>query len=79
MTLWNLARNHKAIIEKFLDPIETKHAQRLQDLGMREGEEIICLRWSMLNGPRVYQIGHALIALEKSVAQHITVTPSLNP
>lgn len=73
MTLWDLARNQKAVLDKSSNVIDPKYAQRLQDLGVREGEEIRCLRRSLLGGPRVYQVGSNFIALEKILAVNIPV------
>jgi Fe2+ transport system protein FeoA len=73
MTLWELARHQRAIVDKFLSTIDPKYVQRLQDLGLRTGEEVRCVRRSLLGGPRVYQVGGNFVAVEKYLAKNITV------
>ncbi len=73
MNLWNLARHQRAVVESFPKTLDLKYMQRLKDLGITEGEEILCLRKSILGGPRVYQVGGQLLALEKTLALSIQV------
>jgi len=74
MTLWELPRHQSAVIEKFLEPIEAKYVERLQDLGLRTGEEVRCVRRSLWGGPRVYQVGGHFLALESALAKNVAVT-----
>ena len=74
MTLWDLTRNQKARVDKFVAGLDPQYIQRLRDLGLREGEEVICMRRSFLNGPRVYQVSGSLLALEKELATAVTVS-----
>ena len=49
--------------------------QRLNDLGLCEGIDIICLGQSPLNDPRAYLIGGAVVALRNEDCELIYVQP----
>lgn len=73
MNLWDLPLTKSAQIQDFTGDLSALYLRRLQDLGFMPGETVICLRQAPLNGPKVYQVGPSLIALEKELAQVVLI------
>lgn len=73
MNLWDLGRHQKAVISAYSPHLGEGFRQRLMDLGFVPGVSVVCLRRSLLGGPRVFQVGLSLVALEKEIAQQVVL------
>lgn len=73
MNMWQLPIGQKAKIQGFSEEISVHEKMRLEDLGFRIDEQVLCLRKMPLGGPSVFQTQFTAFALEKDLAQKIYV------
>lgn len=72
MKLWDLRVNQKAKVTKVNLDCEQSRI-RLNDLGFQEGQSLVCVQHTPLNGPRTFQITSGVFALESEVANFVEV------
>lgn len=70
-TLNNLKDNEKAIVLDLTATNETR--RRLQDIGLINGTQVLCLMHSPLGDPVAYNIRGAVIALRSEDASMVIV------
>lgn len=70
-TLNNLKDNEKAIVLDLTATDETR--RRLQDIGLINGTQVLCLMHSPLGDPVAYNIRGAVIALRSEDASMVIV------
>ncbi len=75
MILWDLSPQKTAKIQSFHETLTHEQKTRLQDLGFVIGESVICIRHLPFSSPRVYQVQSAVYAVEKELAEKVTVLP----
>lgn len=73
MNMWQLSANQTAQITGFSSQIALDQKKRLEDLGFKMSEVVICLRKMPLGGPVVYQVQSTAYALEKELAEQVDV------
>ncbi len=73
MNMWQLSANQTAQIIGFSQKISQDQRQRLEDLGFKMSEMVICLRKMPLGGPVVYQVQSTAYAVEKELAEQVDV------
>ena len=71
MLLSELKENQGANIS-FSDN-QTRFQQRLNDLGFRNGERVLCVKRGLFSSPIIYFVNGAFIALRKKDAKRIEV------
>ena len=49
------------------------HANRLRELGFREGERVTCLKILPFRGPRVFQVRDGVFSLDASTVRKIFI------
>ena len=69
--LCDLAPNSKAVIHSFA--AENASVKRVKDLGIAQGEEIVCLFRSPFSDPTAYRVNGVTVALRKSDCEIILV------
>ncbi|MBY0385719.1 ferrous iron transport protein A [bacterium] len=73
MNMWQLPINQKAKIKDFAEDLSSQEKTRLEDLGFRLDEQVLCLRRMPFGGPTVFQTQFTVYALEKDLAQKVFV------
>ena len=69
--LCDLAPKTKAVIHSFA--AENASVKRVKDLGVAQGEEIVCLFRSPFSDPTAYRVDGVTVALRKSDCEKILV------
>ncbi len=72
MTLWELKPNQACKINS-ASLADEGTLLKIKDLGVRHNETVTCLQWIPFGGPRLYHLQNGIFAIEKTVAQHISV------
>ena len=72
-SLWNLTVNATAIVHAISENLDNKYRQRLADLGIVPGEEILCVRRTPFGGPRVFQLRDSLFSFDREISENILV------
>lgn len=75
-TLWDLKEKNQATIKNLSVAMIPNQHQRLKELGIRQGEAIVCLKIPPFGGPRVYQICGSVFSIAKDVASQISIEES---
>ena len=70
-TLLDLKVDEKGVIVDINNKCKLK--QRLIDLGIVEGSDIVCVLDSANHNPKAYQIKNAVFALRSSLSQYILI------
>lgn len=78
MKLSELKTLQKAIVTA-VNVDSAKVVQRLSDLGLRQGQKIICLQKSPVGGVTSYQLSHGVFALEDWITENIEVQQDRDP
>lgn len=76
MTLWDLPSKQLAVVTRIHNSIVSAVTERLSEMGLQEGREILCLRKGPLGGPIVLQLGGSIFAIESQLAAQIEVAPA---
>lgn len=74
MSLWRLLAGESREIVSIVDPGANIAAQRLVDIGFREGQRVTCLMRPGFGAPRVYAVGGATYSLDKQTASLVIVS-----
>jgi ferrous iron transport protein A len=74
-SLWNLSVQTTAIISAISENLDSKYRQRLADLGIVPGEQILCVRRTPFGGPKVFQLRESLFSFDKEISENILVEP----
>lgn len=72
-SLWNLSKGGKATVQSFVG-ISAIYLQRMREIGIDIGAEIICVNCPPFSAPRQFQICDGVFALDKSIASSIQVS-----
>jgi Fe2+ transport system protein FeoA len=73
MTLWEMPKSTKAVLDRLDDKLTLAIKKRLNEMGFMPGEPLICLKRSPFNGPLVVQIQDCVYTLDQQLAQNIRV------
>jgi Fe2+ transport system protein FeoA len=71
-SLWNVAQGSKATVSGF-SGISTLYLQRMREIGIDVGAEILCLNRPPFSAPRQFQICDGVFSLDKEIAASIQV------
>ncbi|NCN27821.1 ferrous iron transport protein A [bacterium] len=71
--LWDLREKSEAVIRSLDSSIISSQYQRLVELGIRDGESVVCLKVSPFGGPRVYQVCGSVFSIARDVASRISI------
>lgn len=73
MTLWDLKAKTSATVTSVSYSLSHEIISRLREMGIEGGQDIHCVRRGPFNGPVVMEVGGSIFALEKDLAQRISV------
>ena len=73
--LWQLAVGESSQITVIKANTLGSAAQRLIDIGFREGQRVTCLMRPGFGAPRVYAVGGATYSLDQRTASVVFVSP----
>ena len=73
MSLWMLREREGGQVELFDAHLERNCATRLREIGLEEGERVVCLKILPFGGPRVFQMRDGVFSLEQSLARKVFV------
>lgn len=76
MTLWDLPSKQLAVVTRIQSSIAATVSERLSEMGLEEGREVLCVRKGPLGGPIVLQLGGSIFAIESQLATQIDVAPA---
>ena len=76
MTLWDLPSKQLAVVTRIHSSIAAAVSERLSEMGLEEGREVLCVRKGPLGGPIVLQLGGSIFAIESQLAAQIDVAPA---
>lgn len=71
--MWNISKGDKAIVEGFVD-VPSAYQQRMREIGIDIGVEVICLNRPPFSAPRQFQICDGVFSLDKEIASSIRVS-----
>jgi Fe2+ transport system protein FeoA len=77
MNMWQLSANQTGQIKGYSSLISLDQKKRLEDLGFKIDELVICLRKMPLGGPVIYQVQSTAYALEKELAEQVVMDGSV--
>lgn len=73
MTLWDLKQGQHARITGIAAEMEEVFQRRLEDLGFRAGETVMCSKKIPFGGPRVFRVGDSVFSVERSMALAVNI------
>jgi Fe2+ transport system protein FeoA len=73
--LWNVQQGSKAVVSGF-EGISDAYLQRMREIGIDIGAEIICLNRPPFSAPRQFQICDGVFSLDEEIAGAIKVLPN---
>lgn len=73
VSLWQLAAGESRDIASVEGSGTDNAAQRLLDIGFREGQRVTCLLRPGFGAPRVYAVGGATYSLDEPTASLVTL------
>ncbi|MDZ7870710.1 MAG: FeoA family protein [Rheinheimera sp.] len=76
-TLWDAPKKASVSVVELLVGLNPLVVNRLREMGLEPGQQLLCLGRGPFNGPLVVQIQDCVYTLERQVAQHILIQPQL--
>ena len=73
-SMWTIAEGGKAKVSGFAG-ISAAYLQRMREIGIDLGAEIICVNRPPFSAPRQFQICDGVFSLDKEIAGSIQVSP----
>lgn len=73
MTLWEAPAKHAALISHMDGGLSPLVAGRLREMGIDQGQPLLCLRRGPFNGAMVVQVGDCIYSLEQKIAEQIKI------
>lgn len=73
MSIWNLKSSESATVKQINPELSVTFRDRLHHLGFNAGEQVICIRRTPFNGPRVYLIGDSVFSLAEDIATAVEI------
>ena len=73
MSIWNLKSNQTAVVKQIDPALSPAFRDRLEHLGFNAGEEILCMRCTPFNGPRVFRVGDSIFSLAQDIASAVEI------
>tara|TARA_Y100000385_G_scaffold80693_1_gene82354 strand:+ start:536 stop:775 length:240 start_codon:yes stop_codon:yes gene_type:complete len=74
MSLWSLSVGASAHVSSVAGGTDNAAAQRLIDIGFRQGQSVSCLLQPGFGAPRVFALGNATYSLDKETADLVIVS-----
>ena len=71
-SLWNIDQGSKAVVSGFVG-VSAPYLQRMREIGIDVGAEIVCLNRPPFSAPRQFQICDGVFSLDKEIAGSIQV------
>ncbi|GAB2683589.1 FeoA family protein [Aliiglaciecola sp. 3_MG-2023] len=72
-TVWELPTKKSAKIVGLQNGLSVAMSNRLKEMGFCDGETISCLKQCPFNGPKVVELGGAILSIDKEIAQNIKI------
>lgn len=73
MSLWTLEEKEEGQVELFDPDLKINHITRLREIGLEEGERVVCLKVLPFGGPRIFQMRDGVFSLEGSLGRKVFV------
>ena len=75
LTLWDAPKGSAVTITGLNQGLQQLVLNRLSEMGLDQGQTVICLHRSPFNGPVVVVIADCVYSLEQQIASHIFIQP----
>jgi ferrous iron transport protein A len=75
LTLWDAPKGVSVTISGLNRSLNQLVLNRLSEMGLDEGQAVLCLRRGPFNGPIVVAIADCVYSLEQNIASHIFIQP----
>jgi ferrous iron transport protein A len=75
LTLWDAPNGVSVTISRLHQGLNQLVLNRLSEMGLDQGQTVLCLRRSPFNGPVVVAIADCVYSLEQNIASHIYIQP----
>ena len=75
LTLWDAPKDVLVTIRGLDQSLNQLVLNRLSEMGLDQGQTVLCLRRSPFNGPVVVAIADCVYSLEQNIASHIYIQP----
>ncbi len=72
-SLWELKQNGSAIFSHFSNELSDEYRLRLREIGLDGPVEVVCLKHTPFEGPRLYQICDGVFSLDHEIASQLFV------
>ncbi|GAC14163.1 FeoA family protein [Aliiglaciecola lipolytica] len=72
-TVWELPTKKVAEIVGLQSGLSDAMSNRLKEMGFCGGESIRCIKQCPFNGPKVVELGGAILSIDKEIAQNIKI------
>ena len=73
-SMWSVSEGGRAKISGFAG-VSATYLQRMREIGLDLGAEVICLNRPPFSAPRQFQICDGVFSLDKEIADSIQVSP----
>jgi Fe2+ transport system protein FeoA len=73
-SMWSISEGSRAKVSGFAG-VSAAYLQRMREIGLDLGAEIICLNRPPFSAPRQFQICDGVFSLDKEIAASIQVSP----
>ena len=73
LTLWDAPKGETVTISGLKSDLNQLVINRLNEMGLAQGQSVLCLRRSPFNGPVVVAIADCVYSLEQNIASHIYI------
>lgn len=73
-SMWTISEGGKAKVSGF-SGVSASYLQRMREIGIDLGAEIICLNRPPFSAPRQFQVCDGVFSLDKEIAGSIQVSP----
>lgn len=75
LTLWDAPKGASVTIRGLKPDLHQFVLNRLSEMGLDQGQTVLCLRRSPFNGPVVVAIADCVYSLEQNIASNIFIEP----
>lgn len=76
MTLWDAAKGQTVRVTALDLNLNQLVSSRLREMGLDEGQSVLCLRRGPFNGPLVVAIADCVYSLEQTIARQVHIIPT---
>lgn len=74
MNLWQASEGQRVRVHDYATNLPETYKTRLIELGFHPGEEVVCLKWSLLGGPHLFAVENCIYSLDRDIATMVEVS-----